>query len=114
MAEQSLSQRQIDLATTAGAKLLRLPTTLIPGDMRAEVDVLELLLSNMAAGVLRVVSTVEPPVELGSNKADLTDADIGINEDGKAPATDEDARRDNSERETTPSEAYRDSRNLEG
>lgn len=86
----NIDPRQIPEATQAGIKLLNLGSTLIPGDIKAQVVVLESVLMGIAAGALVVVPNPENVV-----KSD-TDDDSGDkeNDDG------DDSRDTGGERET--------------
>lgn len=60
----NVSPNQIAPAAQAGVKLLNLSSTLIPGDMKSQVIVLESILMGIATGNLVVVPNPENAVKL--------------------------------------------------
>lgn len=71
--KQTISNQQIVQAAAAGVAFFELKTTLIPGDMKQQLAVLEALLVGVVQGNLAVVSTQEGPVESGSEGGDKLD-----------------------------------------
>ncbi len=76
------SKQQILQASNAGVAFLNLPSTLVPGNMRKQVAVLELILCGLRAGNLQLVSALKTPVE--SEPETPEDANNGG--PGKTPA----------------------------
>ena len=60
----NIDPRQVPEAAQAGVKLLGLDTTLIPGNIKAQVVVLESVLAAIATGSLVVVPNPENEVKL--------------------------------------------------
>ena len=72
----NIDPRQVPDAAQAGVKLLGLDTTLIPGNIKAQVVVLESVLMGIAGGSLVVVPRPENVV-----KSDLDKGEDGKKED---------------------------------
>lgn len=66
----NLTPEQMGGAISAGLRLLGLETTLIPGNMRKQLDVLEVVLTSLAQGHSQVVPTAVPAVESDPNTGD--------------------------------------------
>ena len=58
-----ISPQQQAMAAQAGIRFLNLETTLIPGNMRKQLDVLEVILGGLANGQLVLASANPDPVE---------------------------------------------------
>ncbi len=58
-----ISTQQIQQSAAAGVKFLSLETTLVPGNMRKQLAVLEVVLQGVVGGNLMVVSPKQIPVE---------------------------------------------------
>ena len=69
----NIDPRQIIPAAAAGVKLLGLDTTLIPGNIKAQVVVLESVLMGIAGGTFLVVPKPQPAVELDPGDNDSGD-----------------------------------------
>ena len=63
----------------SGLKLLSLETTLVPGNLRASLALLEAYLSGLVSGQLVLAPAPETPVESGPTKPD---SPTGPKEDG--------------------------------
>jgi hypothetical protein len=63
----SMTAAQIQQAATAGVALFGRESTLIPGNMRQQVAVLEVILQGIVAGRLMVVTPQQNAVESGPN-----------------------------------------------
>ena len=72
----NIDPRQVPAAASAGVDLLGLKTTLIPGDIKSQVVVLESVLIAIASGGLVVVPNPENVV-----KSDLDNGEDGKKED---------------------------------
>ena len=78
----TISTQQIVQSAAAGVEFFNLDTTLIPGNMRKQVAVLEAVLQGVATGNLRVVSPQQNAVESGADD-DISDL-TGSEDDAKA------------------------------
>lgn len=74
----TISNQQIVQAAAAGVAFFELKTTLIPGDMKQQLAVLEALLVGVVQGNLAVVSTQEGPVESTSEGEGKIDPAAGL------------------------------------
>ena len=64
----NLSSRQVAQASAAALSFFRMETTLIPGNIRRQLDVLEAVLTGLASGKLVVASPAQLAVELEPGK----------------------------------------------
>lgn len=78
----NIDPRQIVPAAQAGVELLGLRTTLIPGDIKAQVVVLESVLIGIGTGALVVVPSPQNAVKSDpdSNETDQKEQDDGDNQ----------------------------------
>ena len=58
-----MTVQQVQLAAEAGANFLDLETTMIPGNLRKQLSVLEVLLRGIVNGQLVVITTQQIAVE---------------------------------------------------
>ncbi len=72
--QASLTPQQIAQASGAGVQFLNLETTLIPGNIKQQLSVLEVVLQALATGNLQVAQPAETPVESTPEKG--TDVDV--------------------------------------
>jgi hypothetical protein len=84
----NISPDQIHGAARAGVNLLNRDSTLVPGSLRQQLAVLELILGNILNGRFMVVSSmpveVELPSKAGETAGEGTDADTGAKTNGRA------------------------------
>lgn len=69
----NLSSQQVGQAAMSTLAFLRLETTLIPGNLRRQLDVLEVVLTGLVSGKLIVASPDQLAVESGSGKKEPED-----------------------------------------
>lgn len=60
----NIAPQQIVQAADAGFQLLNAPSTMVPGHMRAQLAVLEVILDNVRRGQMVVAPAPKAPVEL--------------------------------------------------
>lgn len=61
--QQGISQQQVAEAAAAGLRLFDLDTTLVPGNLRKRIGVLELILQELATGRAVVGQPEQPKVQ---------------------------------------------------
>lgn len=72
----SITPQQVAEAAGAGVTFLNLDTTLIPGNLRRQLAVLEVVLQNVANGRAQVVTPQPLPVESNDGEGDDGPDDI--------------------------------------
>lgn len=65
----NISPQQVVQAANAGIQLLNAPSTMIPGPLRAQLGVLEVVLDGIRQGQLAVAPVRQTPVESTPEKA---------------------------------------------
>lgn len=60
----NMHPQQVRAAAAAGLELLGRRETLVPGDLRQQVAVLELIFQGLAQGQIELVSPADEPVQL--------------------------------------------------
>ena len=68
-----LSVQQVVVAANAGLRLLGLETTLLPGNLRQQLAVLEVILQGISGGRLLLVPRAQVAVESGPNAGQPAD-----------------------------------------
>ncbi len=95
----NLSSQQVAQASAAALSFLRMKTTLVPGDIRRQLDVLEVVLTGLASGNLVVASPSQLAVELEPEKKIQDPDDDGSGEDTKTPQAETEKGRESARRE---------------
>lgn len=71
--KMNITEQQVVTAAGVGVDFLNLETTLIPGNLRKQLSVLEVVLTNIASGSFRLVSPEPNDVESGPQPGDRPD-----------------------------------------
>ena len=83
----NISDKQVAQVSATALGFFRMETTLIPGNIRRQLDVLEAILTGLASGNLVVASPAQLAVESKPDKTDKTKEpdDDGPRRDGETP-----------------------------